>query len=172
MGTTNASGLPWNGTLVVPPRGVLKMRSDVSKRTALALIVTLLAAASFAAKAAAQPTATPTPVADPCQSASVAKQSVAISLLGSTESIELIAASNQGVHVCGFLIDGGRFLLFYGRGLNCSWNPVPLFGPTVTTGKNAYSGPGTIFLVPQNNELCMSTPSGSAVSGILTYTQP
>jgi hypothetical protein len=149
---------------------VLKVRSYSFNGATLALVVILIAGKPFAA----QPTsASPAVVADPCQSATVVKQSVAIPyLVGSTASIELIPPSGQGVHICGFLIDGGKFVLFYGGGFNCSWNPIVLFGPTVTTGKNTYSGPGTIFSVPVNNALCLSPPFGAAVSGIITYTQP
>jgi hypothetical protein len=123
------------------------MRSYISKAIGFTLVVMLTASQAFAAKADAQPaTASPAPLADPCWSATLAKQSDTINLLGSTENIELIAASSQGFHVCGFLIDGGQFVLFSGGGLNCSWNPVPLFGPTVTSGKNAHLGTGNDIL--------------------------
>jgi hypothetical protein len=150
--------------------GVLKLRWYISKRVALVLAVILGAGGSQAGIAAAQTTTGP---ADPCRSTAVAKQSVATLNMGhANETIELILPSSQGVHVCGFLIDGGQFVLYYGGGLFCSWNPVVLYGPTVTTGKNSYAGPGTIFSVPANNALCLSTPTGAPVSGILTYTQP
>jgi len=140
------------------------------KRAALTLVVILTSGKALAAQPTSAP---PALLADPCQSATVAKQSVAIPyLVGSTANIELIPPSRQGVHICGFLIDGGKFVLFYGGGFNCSWNPIALFGPSITTGKNTYSGPGTIFSVPVNNALCLNTPFGAAVSGILTYTQP
>jgi len=146
------------------------VRSYSLNGAALTLVVILTAGQALAAQSTSAP---PALVPDPCQSATVAKQSVAIPyLIGSTANIELIPPSNQGVHICGFLIDGGKFVLFYGGAFSCSWNPIVLFGPTVTTGKNAYSGPGTIFSVPVNNALCLNTPFGAAVSGVLTYTQP
>ncbi len=115
--------------------------------------------------------------ADPCQSQSIIKLSVPVSITTSAlGNIELISASSQSIHVCGFLIDCGGvgFAFVYGGGRACSTSPVPLTGTFLTNNPTkAYSGPGTIFSIPANNALCVNiTSAPSSLQGVLTYTQP
>src|ERR1700736_4693748 len=95
----------------------------------------------------------PRPPADPCEpAATVTKSSVPLTGTGG----ELIPASSQSVHICGFTVSpapegGGFFKFVYGTGSACSVGTVPLTG-FMTLGSQvtpfAYSGPGTIFSVP------------------------
>src|SRR6185437_3625835 len=111
---------------------------------------------------------------DPCQSSSVTKLSVPIDF-GSVGPHELIPASNQSIHVCGFVVSsagGGLFRIEYGA--SCSAGPVTALTGGMYMGSNvtpfSYSGPGTIFSVPAGNALCLDT--GIAIFGVVTYTQP
>jgi hypothetical protein len=109
--------------------------------------------------------------ADPCQSADVAKQSVPVSTTALSGYVEIIPASSQTIHVCGFLADGA-FGFLYGPGVNCSGGATVLGNVFSAFGSQAhsYSGPGSIFTIPANNALCVSL-SNTPVDGVVTYTQ-
>jgi hypothetical protein len=114
---------------------------------------------------------------DPCQSLNVVKDSVAVSINATgLGNIQLIPASTQSIHVCGFVIDGANYGFVYGSGTKCSTRPVRLTGTLAGQGVHSYSGPGTIFSIPANNALCVNItsvgPFGTPLQGVLTYTQP
>jgi hypothetical protein len=126
----------------------------------------------------ALPASATTP-ADPCQSSGVVKHSVAVSMASTVAgSTELIPASSQSIHVCGFLLEGGNesFAFVYGRGVDCSVSPVPLTGMlSYAIPLHVYSGPGSIFSVPANDALCVNETIlgiNTHLSGIVTYTRP
>jgi hypothetical protein len=107
--------------------------------------------------------ASATSPADPCQSSAVVKHSVPMSIIdtGSPQVVELVPASSQTIHVCGFMaVSSGGLTFEYGSGLDCSTGTVALTG---SLGTVTYSGPGTIFSVPANNGLCVT--EGSALGG-------
>jgi hypothetical protein len=123
---------------------------------------------------------------DPCQSASVAKLSVPVVAPG-----ELVPASGQTIHVCGFALSVGgpcgvislgsppvipqaSFSFEYGSGQACDTGTTSLTGPLlVSVVFAAYSGPGAIFSVPAGSALCMNQNTNCGpVQGVLTYTQP
>ncbi len=108
---------------------------------------------------------------DPCQSASVAKRSVVVFIpQATTGNTELIPASSQSIHVCGFAIDGASFAFVYGSGVARSVSSVPLTAP-FSSDSHVYSGPGSVFSVPANDALCVNS-AGLTVRGVLTYTRP
>ena len=112
---------------------------------------------------------------DPCQSSAIVKQSVAISLPGSSSGtvVELVAASAHSIHVCGFLVQSpSPFSFLYGSGGACSSNPVPLTG--ALTSAEAYPATGTVLSIPAGNSLCISLGPGSegAAVGVATFTEP
>ena len=109
---------------------------------------------------------------DPCQSVDVPKQSVPVSTTALSGNFQLIPASSQTIHVCGFLVDGS-FGFIYGSGANCSVGATLLSNVFSAFGSQAhsYSGPGSVFTVPANNALCV-TLSSTLLGGVVTYTQP
>ena len=108
--------------------------------------------------------------ADPCQSSAVEKKSVLVNTMTAGEA-QLIPASPQTIHVCGFLVDANAgFAFTYGSGVGCSVNRfllTPFF--LVVNAPHAYSGPGTIFSVPADNNLCVIQGGPGSVVGVLTY---
>jgi hypothetical protein len=111
----------------------------------------------------------PTAPADPCQSLNVAKQSVTIPNVSPGLCQAIIPASNQTVHVCGFILDGGGFNLRVGTACDTSSASVAL----TINGTHSYAGPGTIFSAAPNNGVFLDTVGfQQAVSGVVTYTQP
>src|SRR5215469_3742178 len=142
--------------------------------TAIGLLAFLLAAKG----ASADPNAA---VADPCQSASISKLTSSFTVNnGSATSTEIISASSQSIHVCGFSLaviaqsqftTGVQFQLFFGTGTNCASGTGNATGEmALGSSPLTYSGPGTIFSVPSGNALCIFTTN--AIGGIITYTKP
>lgn len=120
-------------------------------------------------------TALATTPADPCQTSSVVKHSLAISLSTGVGVAQLIVASSQSIHVCGYSIDGSSFSFQYSSNSDCSTGAVQLTGVFFNSNNpsHTYSGPGTVFSIPANNSLCLnSTTAPNEINGILTYTQP
>src|SRR5271163_1070374 len=124
-------------------------------------------------------------IADPCLSASVAKQSAPVPLLGTSGTEQIISAiAGKTVYVCAMNVTATwnstnfTFQWEYGTGASCATGTTALSGTYSLVNANitsyAVTGP-SLFNIPQSNGFCLTLTGGGGtsegVAGFVTYIQ-
>lgn len=114
---------------------------------------------------------------NPCQSVSIAKSSVAISLTTSLTTQLVAPVAGKSVYLCGIATTGAAastLTLEYGTGTACGTGTTALTGAFLPSTGSLFKLDGTVGLLkaPAGNALCLVTGgTAGSVQGVATYVQ-
>lgn len=125
------------------------------------------------------------PTTDPCQSPSIAKSSVAISITSATTTQLVPPSGSTIVYVCGYQVDMSATLIAdtikftTGTGATCGGSTVDKTGAmtsgVLTTGATTITAgwDATLFTTAPSSGVCAITTvgTGPSISGIMTFIQ-